>query len=46
MYILVGRGLGDAPSHTPWRVRSGMRPKLKALLKDIEGLYPASKTKS
>ena len=27
MYILVGRGLGDAPSREPWRVRLGLRPK-------------------
>jgi hypothetical protein len=45
MYIPVGRGLGDTPSSTPWRVRLGMRPNLKALLKDIEGPHPASKTK-
>jgi hypothetical protein len=45
MYISVGRGLGDAPSSTPWRVRLGTRPKLKALPKDIEGPHPASKAK-
>jgi len=27
MYILVGRGLGDAPSRESWRVRLGLRPK-------------------
>jgi hypothetical protein len=31
MYIIVGRGPGDAPSSTPWRVRLGLRPKLKTL---------------
>jgi outer membrane protein OmpA-like peptidoglycan-associated protein len=27
MYISVRRGLGDAPSRAPWRVRAGLRPK-------------------
>jgi hypothetical protein len=46
--IVIAPHGGDIERHTDEqeeRVRLGMRPKLKALLKDIEGPHPASKTK-